>query len=135
MSIIPLDYFQIKNFHLIEASEILINFFIQLRITFTKRMSQQIQTNILLGLMTLAIVSFVNGLDVKTILQQTLQVPATNLVATTVVVTFPPGDEGSTPHHHSGPVVGYVLKGSFLFQVCETCGFFVLLPLPHQMIQ
>ncbi|MEE6163383.1 MULTISPECIES: cupin domain-containing protein [unclassified Mycolicibacterium] len=32
-------------------------------------------------------------------------------------VTVPPGDPGSGPHRHSGPVFGYVLQGEILFEL------------------
>jgi quercetin dioxygenase-like cupin family protein len=35
----------------------------------------------------------------------------------TVLVELPPGDPGSPPHRHSGPVFGYVLEGALHFQV------------------
>ncbi|KAG4068601.1 hypothetical protein HA402_004942 [Bradysia odoriphaga] len=75
------------------------------------------QKNVLLGLITLAIASSVSGLDIKKVLEQPLAIPTPNVVVTSMVVTFPPGAEGSPPHYHPGPVVGHVLKGSFLFQV------------------
>jgi quercetin dioxygenase-like cupin family protein len=45
-----------------------------------------------------------------------------NAVATIVLmpiatVTIPPGDPGSGPHRHSGPVFGYVLEGEILFEL------------------
>ncbi|MEV4604553.1 cupin domain-containing protein [Amycolatopsis sp. NPDC049253] len=32
-------------------------------------------------------------------------------------VSIPPGDPGSGPHRHSGPVFGYVLEGEILFEL------------------
>ncbi len=32
-------------------------------------------------------------------------------------VTIPPGDPGSGPHRHSGPVFGYVIEGEILFEL------------------
>lgn len=32
-------------------------------------------------------------------------------------VTVPPGDPGTGPHRHSGPVFGYVLQGEILFEL------------------
>ncbi|XP_037031511.1 uncharacterized protein LOC119071017 [Bradysia coprophila] len=75
------------------------------------------QRNILLGLITLTVVASTYSLDIKTVLEQPLLVPTPKVVATSLVLTFPPGDEGTPPHFHPGPVVGYVIKGSFLFQV------------------
>ncbi|OXA53740.1 uncharacterized protein LOC110849722 [Folsomia candida] len=53
------------------------------------------------------------------VMEQALITPGPNIVATVVHLTFPPGDVGSDPHTHPGPVVGYVLEGEFLFQVNE----------------
>jgi quercetin dioxygenase-like cupin family protein len=38
-------------------------------------------------------------------------------VAMVGTVTIPPGDPGSGPHRHSGPVFGYVLEGEILFEL------------------
>ena len=35
----------------------------------------------------------------------------------TVVLEFPPGDPGTPPHRHSGPVFGYMLEGEMLFEL------------------
>ena len=35
----------------------------------------------------------------------------------TSVVEFPPGDPGTPPHRHSGPVVGYMLEGEMRFEI------------------
>lgn len=37
--------------------------------------------------------------------------------AMVATVTVPPGDPGSGPHRHSGPVFGYVLQGEILFEL------------------
>jgi quercetin dioxygenase-like cupin family protein len=37
--------------------------------------------------------------------------------AMVATVTVPPGDPGSGPHRHSGPVFGYVLEGEILFEL------------------
>lgn len=37
--------------------------------------------------------------------------------AMTQVVELPPADAGLGPHRHSGPVFGYVLEGSILFEL------------------
>ena len=42
---------------------------------------------------------------------------ATNSAAMVATVTIPPGDGGSGPHRHSGPVFGYVLEGEILFEL------------------
>ncbi|MDJ0396233.1 cupin domain-containing protein [Rhodococcus sp. G-MC3] len=52
------------------------------------------------------------------ILAQVAGVPVPALAdATTIVVTLPPGSEGSSPHRHPGPVFGYVLEGEVIFEV------------------
>ncbi|MGH3377984.1 MAG: cupin domain-containing protein [Actinoallomurus sp.] len=35
----------------------------------------------------------------------------------TVTVELPPGDPGTPPHRHSGPVFGYVLDGEIVFEL------------------
>ncbi|MFD4788961.1 cupin domain-containing protein [Streptomyces sp. NPDC058459] len=35
----------------------------------------------------------------------------------TARVEFPPGDPGTPPHRHSGPVFGYVVEGEMLFEL------------------
>lgn len=35
----------------------------------------------------------------------------------TVLVEIPPGDAGTLPHRHSGPVYGYVVEGEMLFEL------------------
>lgn len=35
----------------------------------------------------------------------------------TVLVELPPGDPGTPPHRHSGPVFGYLLQGEMLFEL------------------
>lgn len=37
--------------------------------------------------------------------------------AMVATVTVPPGDPGSGPHRHSGPVFGYVIEGEILFEL------------------
>ena len=36
---------------------------------------------------------------------------------TTAVVDLPPGDPGTPPHRHAGPVFGFVLTGALLFEL------------------
>jgi quercetin dioxygenase-like cupin family protein len=43
-------------------------------------------------------------------------VPASLDVVTTTVA-LPPGDPGSPPHRHSGPVFGYMLEGQLRFEL------------------
>jgi quercetin dioxygenase-like cupin family protein len=35
----------------------------------------------------------------------------------TAVIEFPPGDPGTPPHRHFGPVFGYILEGEMLFEL------------------
>jgi quercetin dioxygenase-like cupin family protein len=35
----------------------------------------------------------------------------------TAMIELPPGDPGTPPHRHSGPVFGYVLEGQLLFEL------------------
>lgn len=35
----------------------------------------------------------------------------------TATVDLPPGDPGTPPHRHSGPVFGYLLEGELLFEL------------------
>ena len=35
----------------------------------------------------------------------------------TAVVELPPGDPGTPPHRHSGPVFGYMLQGEMTFEI------------------
>ena len=35
----------------------------------------------------------------------------------TATIELPPGDPGTPPHRHSGPVFGYVLEGRLLFEL------------------
>ena len=42
---------------------------------------------------------------------------ASNSAAMVATVTIPPGDPGSGPHRHSGPVFGYVIEGEILFEL------------------
>ncbi|MFC7650217.1 cupin domain-containing protein [Streptosporangium lutulentum] len=35
----------------------------------------------------------------------------------TALIELPPGDPGSPPHRHSGPVYGYMLEGEMIFEL------------------
>lgn len=85
-------------------------------------MSQQFERNIFFGfIITLAVVgSSFSDLSLKVVLEQPLQTPSPDVVATSLILSFTPGDEGSLPHYHAGPVVGYVLEGQLLFQARHT---------------
>src|SRR5262245_29795054 len=55
-----------------------------------------------------------NVLDVLLHENPTIAPGSAAMIAT---VTVPPGDPGSGPHRHSGPVFGYVLQGEILFEL------------------
>ena len=40
-----------------------------------------------------------------------------DLEVKTVLITLPPGSEGSPSHRHPGPAFGYVLRGELLIQL------------------
>jgi quercetin dioxygenase-like cupin family protein len=44
------------------------------------------------------------------------EIPAGSHVMT-ATVDLPPGDPGTPPHRHSGPVFGYLLEGEMLFEL------------------
>ena len=57
------------------------------------------------------------GSDLTMLLTQqppSIPVPAEVMTAT---VELPPGDPGSPPHRHSGPVFGYMLEGEMTFEL------------------
>ena len=56
-----------------------------------------------------------NSLDVLLHKEHPAIVPDSHAMVATV--TIPPGDPGSGPHRHSGPVFGYVLAGEILFEL------------------
>jgi quercetin dioxygenase-like cupin family protein len=37
--------------------------------------------------------------------------------AMTAIVAIPPGDPGTPPHRHSGPVFGYMIEGEMIFEL------------------
>jgi quercetin dioxygenase-like cupin family protein len=55
-----------------------------------------------------------NSFDVLLHQDPTIAPGSGAMVAT---VTVPPGDAGSGPHRHSGPVFGFVLEGEILFEL------------------
>jgi quercetin dioxygenase-like cupin family protein len=55
-----------------------------------------------------------NTLD--TLLHETPRIAADSC-AMVATVTIPPGDPGTGPHRHSGPVFGFVLEGEILFEL------------------
>lgn len=50
------------------------------------------------------------------LLSQTPALPAGAEVMT-ATVTIPPGDPGTPPHRHSGPVFGYMIEGEMIFEL------------------
>jgi quercetin dioxygenase-like cupin family protein len=58
--------------------------------------------------------STTNTLD--TLLHETPRIAADSC-AMVATVTIPPGDPGTGPHRHSGPVFGFVLEGEILFEL------------------
>jgi quercetin dioxygenase-like cupin family protein len=55
-----------------------------------------------------------NALDVLLHTHTPIAPDSGGMVAT---VTIPPGDPGTGPHRHSGPVFGYMLQGEMLFEL------------------
>jgi quercetin dioxygenase-like cupin family protein len=51
-----------------------------------------------------------------TLLHETPRI-APDSCAMVATVTIPPGDPGTGPHRHSGPVFGFVLEGEILFEL------------------
>jgi len=60
---------------------------------------------------------FADEMGLEIILNQAMEAPSPDVVATSLILTFLPGNPGSPAHHHPGPVTGYVIEGEFLFQV------------------
>jgi len=56
------------------------------------------------------------GMHLTTLLMENPTVPADAQVMT-VLLELPPGDPGTPPHRHSGPVFGYVLEGELRFEL------------------
>jgi quercetin dioxygenase-like cupin family protein len=51
------------------------------------------------------------------LLDQTVHLGSPDVEVMTVTVDLPPGDPGTPPHRHSGPVFGYVLDGALVFEL------------------
>jgi quercetin dioxygenase-like cupin family protein len=51
------------------------------------------------------------------LLEQQLPAPPAPAVVMTATIVLPPGDPGTPPHRHSGPVFGYMLTGEMLFEL------------------
>lgn len=52
-----------------------------------------------------------------TLLHRTPPFIPENAEAMTMTVELPPGDPGTPPHRHSGPVFGYVTEGTIVFEL------------------
>ena len=51
------------------------------------------------------------------LLEEKLPFVPEGVEAMTVRLDLPPGDPGSPPHRHSGPVFGYMLEGEMIFEL------------------
>ena len=51
------------------------------------------------------------------LLEQQLPAPPWPAVVMTATIVLPPGDPGTPPHRHSGPVFGYMLEGEMTFEL------------------
>jgi quercetin dioxygenase-like cupin family protein len=54
---------------------------------------------------------------VFTVLQQAHPVIPEGACATTALIELPPGDPGTPPHRHAGPVFGYMVEGEMIFEL------------------
>jgi quercetin dioxygenase-like cupin family protein len=53
----------------------------------------------------------------KTLLHEVPPFVPDNAEVMTATLELPPGDPGTPPHRHSGPVFGYLLEGELLFEL------------------
>ena len=51
------------------------------------------------------------------LLEQHLPAPPDSSQVMTALVELPPGDPGTPPHRHSGPVFGYMTEGEMVFEL------------------
>ncbi|MEV1004950.1 cupin domain-containing protein [Nonomuraea sp. NPDC050202] len=51
------------------------------------------------------------------LLHRVLTVATPEMEIMTALVELPPGDPGTPPHRHSGPVFGYMLEGEMVFEL------------------
>ena len=51
------------------------------------------------------------------LLEQQLAAPPAPATVMTATIVLPPGDPGTPPHRHSGPVFGYMLEGKMIFEL------------------
>ena len=54
---------------------------------------------------------------VTVLLEQQLAAPPSPALVMTATIVLPPGDPGTPPHRHSGPVFGYMLEGEMTFEL------------------
>ena len=58
-----------------------------------------------------------SGTVLTTLSHQDLESLPAPVEVMTVLVELPPGDPGTPPHRHSGPVFGYMLEGEMVFEL------------------
>jgi quercetin dioxygenase-like cupin family protein len=54
---------------------------------------------------------------VLTVLQDERPVIPDDACVMTALIELPPGDPGTPPHRHSGPVFGYMVEGEMIFEL------------------
>ncbi|MFI6740991.1 cupin domain-containing protein [Nonomuraea sp. NPDC050451] len=54
---------------------------------------------------------------VLTLLQEQHPTVPEGACAMTALIELPPGDPGTPPHRHAGPVFGYMLEGEMIFEL------------------
>src|SRR5690242_881419 len=54
---------------------------------------------------------------VLTVLQEAHPAIPEGACATTALIELQPGDPGTPPHRHAGPVFGYMLEGEMIFEL------------------
>jgi quercetin dioxygenase-like cupin family protein len=65
----------------------------------------------------LAVMEDTRSNTVLTLLQEQHPVIPDGACAMTALIELPPGDPGTPPHRHSGPVFGYMLEGEMIFEL------------------
>jgi len=55
--------------------------------------------------------------SITMLLEQQLSAAPSAVAVMTAIVVLPPGDPGTPPHRHSGPVFGYMLEGEMTFEL------------------
>jgi quercetin dioxygenase-like cupin family protein len=51
------------------------------------------------------------------LLEQQISAAPSSAAVMTATIVLPPGDPGTPPHRHSGPVFGYMLEGEMTFEL------------------